>query len=55
MSILFHARASKLAISNVFEIRQKVEVRVFVAGAVEKGPGPFRPMGTELWPFKVGV
>ena len=44
-----------LATSNVFEIRQKVEVRVFVAGAVEKGPGSFRPMGAELRLFKVGV
>ena len=31
------------------------EVRVFVAGAVEKGPGSFRPMGAELQLFKVGV
>ena len=44
-----------LATSNVFEIRQKVELRVFVAGAVEKGSGSFRPMGAELRLFKVGV
>ena len=47
--------STALATSNVFEIRQKVEVRVFVAGAVEKGPGSFRPMGAELRLFKVGV
>ena len=33
----------------------KAEVRVFVAWAVEKGPGSFRPMGAELRLFKVGV
>ena len=44
-----------LATINIFEICQKVEVRVFVAGAVEKGPGSFWPMGAKLPPFKVGV
>ena len=44
-----------LATSNIFEIRQKVELRVFVAGTVEKGSGSFRPMGAELRLFKVGV
>ena len=38
-----------------FFLGHPVEVRVFVAGAVEKGPGSFRPMGAELQLFKVGV
>ena len=28
---------------------------VNISVAVEKGPGSFQPMGTELLPFKVGV
>ena len=44
--------------SNIFEISQKVEVRVFEAGAAEKVPGSFRRLGAgaELQlQFKVGV
>ena len=33
----------------------KVEVRVFVAGAVEKGPGSFWQMGAKLLLLKVGM
>ena len=40
---------------NIFKICQKVEVRVFVAIAVEKRPGSFQPMGAKLQQFKVGV
>ena len=44
-----------LATSNIFEICQKVELRVFVAGVVEKGSESIWPMGAELRLLKVGV